>query len=1508
MRLLLTVVSGGAGRDVALDIDPDTPVGALTEQDGSPGDWYLDGARLDPAWTASRAGLVAGIRLGNGAPAPGGGVRYLPGDRRTHWLEVHGVGGPGAGQIWPVGLGCHDIGSVPGAAIDPGGSAVPAHAARLTIDEQGRAWVTTGGAEVRLAVPQPPVPTEPTPAPGYPSRPKQRAADLRSGQGRDHADEPDGSGRRLDGSRRWSPGVDLAVGGSLLRLVQRPAPDAAVTPAVDVPMLDFNRPPRIVPPLLFARRRLPSPPSRPNSRPIPLLMILAPMVMGLAFVFLFRSYFFLLIMALSPVLALANWYTDRRGGRKRYRRDLAEYLRKRGRIMRDLTAAVAEERSARCEASPDPATVLYTAVGPGRRLWERRRRDPDHLVLRVGTMDQPSLIDVEDPARAEPDRQLRWIVPDVPVTVDLVDRRVVGLAGAAETTYATARWLVLQAAALHSPRDLRIHVLTEPAGEDRWSWVRWLPHTRPTEEGVPTARPYTLVGNDPETVANRVGELVSLVAARTKARGSQLGQVLFSEPDVVLVVDGARRLRDVPGMVQLLTDGPAVRVFALCIDAEERLLPEECTAVLRADADGLTVRQTGVPEATGVRPDVVTAQWCERVARAIAPLRDVTPDETAGLPDRSRLLDLLDADPPDSVDLAARWSRQPASTSFVIGSGFDGTVALDLVRDGPHALIAGTTGAGKSELLQSMVVSLAAANRPDELTFVLVDYKGGSAFHSCVRLPHTLGLVTDLDSALVVRALESLGAELRRREEILAGVAVKDLVQYRTMRGRDPSLPAVPRLVLVIDEFATLVREVPDFVPGLVGIAQRGRSLGIHLILATQRPAGVVTTDIRANTNLRVALRVTDPMESTDVIDVPDAAMIPVATPGRALARLAHRSTLPFQTGYVGAVYQGADPDAPQSLPTAPVHRTELPWSRLGRALPPPVEPTRDGTAPDALAATDLDVLVDALEAAAREVGCEQQPSPWLPPLPPVVLLDDLALPQSRTGPGLPPVPYALADLPQQQRQPVLACDLAALGHLYVLGASRSGRSQLLRTLTASLARSLSTADLHLYAVDAAGGSLMVLSELPHCGAVVPRADLERLERLFDRLQGELARRHELLAQHSCAGLDELRAVLPLARRPAHLMLLVDGWDSLAAVLNDHDGGRLLDQFLGLLREGPAAGLHLVMSSERSLLTGRVANLNDHRIMLRMTDRTDYSAIGVNHRRVPEVVPPGRGWQSTDQAEIQIALLDPDPSGPAQVEAIRRIAAKATARDSGVPAHRRPFPVAGLPAAVTFAEAFAQVPDEQRRPLHALLGIGGDAAEPSYVDFTGRQATFLVAGPPGSGRSNTLATLAVSLLAGGTALVILTPRESLLRRLAAHGRVRAIEGPAPDPTQVSAAVEELGGPLVVLVDDVDLLGFANPVEAVLRQVVGTGRDRALGLAYAGTAETLTQSLGGWIAEARRSRQGVLLAPQSAIEGDLVGARVPPGLLRSGSRPGRGHVPDPATGALSTVTIPHTVLR
>ena len=203
------------------------------------------------------------------------------------------------------------------------------------------------------------------------------------------------------------------------------------------------------------------------------------------------------------------------------------------------------------------------------------------------------------------------------------------------------------------------------------------------------------------------------------------------------------------------------------------------------------------------------------------------------------------------------------TTTAVIGEGADGPFSVDLRRDGPHGLVAGTTGSGKSELLQTIIASLAVNNRPDEMNFVLVDYKGGAAFKDCNLLPHTVGMVTDLDGHLTTRALESLGAELRRREHQLAGAGAKDIEDY--LAATAPEDAPLPRLLIVIDEFAALVAELPDFVTGLVDIARRGRSLGVHLILATQRPAGVVSAEIKSNTNLRIALRVTDAGDSADV-------------------------------------------------------------------------------------------------------------------------------------------------------------------------------------------------------------------------------------------------------------------------------------------------------------------------------------------------------------------------------------------------------------------------------------------------------------------------------------------------------------------------------------------------------------------------------------------------------------------------------------------------------------------
>ncbi|WP_369015990.1 FtsK/SpoIIIE domain-containing protein, partial [Actinocrinis puniceicyclus] len=447
--------------------------------------------------------------------------------------------------------------------------------------------------------------------------------------------------------------------------------------------------------------------------------------------------------------------------------------------------------------------------------------------------------------------------------------------------------------------DLGIWVLTDSDAAADWDWARWLPHTRPrTPE-----QPFTLIGNDPRSVARRIAELAALIAARHEALKQSPGARL-GDPELLVLLDGARKLRALPGMLQVLTDGPVVGVYPVCLEGQRGMLPVECQAVVELEPGGsATVTQERAHPVTAVRPDLVSAKWAGRLARALAPIRDISPqeDQTA-IPDSCRLLDLLGLEPPTAQAVAERWARSPASTEALVGAGFDAApFTLDLRQDGPHGLIAGTTGAGKSELLQTLVASLAAANRPDAMTFVLIDYKGGSAFKDCARLPHTVGMVTDLGPALVERALESLGAELRRREHILADAAAKDLEDYTAQRRRTPNLAPLPRLLIVIDEFASLIRELPDFITGLVSIAQRGRSLGIHLILATQRPAGAVSPEIRANTNLRIALRMTDAAESQDVIDTPEAARIPKHLPGRAYARLGHATILPFQAARIAA-------------------------------------------------------------------------------------------------------------------------------------------------------------------------------------------------------------------------------------------------------------------------------------------------------------------------------------------------------------------------------------------------------------------------------------------------------------------------------------------------------------------------------------------------------------------------------------------------------------------------------
>ncbi|MFC8567717.1 FtsK/SpoIIIE domain-containing protein [Streptomyces sp. NPDC057245] len=1545
MKLTITTADAqGSRTDHILDLPPETTTDELAVALSTPR-LYLDGEPLEPGTPLGRAGVRDGALLGLGAPVPPAAEdreARRPSATEPALLELRHVAGPGAGQVWRLGPGLYEVGTdrgclvrlpdiAPEDAAEGHDDGAPAAGTWITVHADGTAsYLLPEDADpercgLRSLTPPPPV----DPETGTPLTDEEPAGREDGGPGGHSAEPappgPDGLPAEpeplppgqvpppQDGSEEWPLWADLALGDHLLRLAPPYAPDAAVKLSADGLTVEYNRPPRITPHLDAENLSLPGPPTPAGPRPFPFMMMMSPLLMGLVMMFLIRSFYFIALIVFTPIMAMGNWLTGRRANRKRHEEELRRYRLRRAALEREMRRATVDEREQRSIASPDPATVRLTARGPGHQLWERRRHHGDYLTLRLGTVARASLKRITDSVRESNHRQVNWRLADVPIGVDLPQLGAIGITGAPRAALALARWHVAQAAVLHSPRDLRIVVLTEEDRAADWAWVRWLPHLRPGRLG-PDKAPVIAIGNDPESTAQRISELYAEIQIRTEAGAAGNG-----EPDILVVMDGAWRLRDVPGTVPILTEGPAVRVYSICLDERERVLPEECAAVITATGNRLTLRSSNVRAVSEIRADLVTPEWCEEVARALAPVRDVTVEGDAGMPAEVELLPLIGQDPPDPAALLVRWLKRPASTVFAIGVGHEGTVALDLAQDGPHGLIGGTTGSGKSELLQTLIASLAVENRPDELVFVLVDYKGGSAFRECAELPHTLGMITDLDGHLVQRALASLDAELRRREEVLAEVGVKDHREYRAKRARDPELAALPRLLLVIDEFATLVRELPEFVPGLISLAQRGRSLGLHLLLATQRPAGSVSNEIRANTNLRIALRVTDRHESQDIINAGGAAGISPATPGRALIRRGDGPPVPFQTAYVGTERPLPQDDeehgAEAVRPAAPhvVRRAEMDWRTLGRpAALPAAGPEAEEEAPSGAGTedppTDLSLLVEALRAATDSLDdFSPQPRPWLPPLDERLVMPEPSRDPEPGGALLPEIPLARYDLPSRQAQVPGTVDLARFGHLYVIGAPRSGRTQVLRTLAGGAALYLASDQVHLYGLDAAGGGLAVLEELPHCGAVVPRQDPERMDRLIRRLVTELTERQALIAEHDVASVAELRTRLPRDQRPPHLVLLIDGWDALTDLLEKYDGGRLNEELFRLLREGVTAGIHVVATSERQLLGSRAGQHNDKRLLLRQTDRTDFAAAGIDRKHVPENVPPGRGWFAPGAVEGQILLLPAPGSAETgdQADALRSIGRRATVRDSGVDGARRPFRVNALPGQVAFQEIVDGMPQEEWRPMRALVGVGGDDTTAMCHDFVRDSPTYLVVGPPRSGRSTALAGMCVSLLMSGTALLVVTPRDSPLRQLAAHGLAVVVSGPDPSGEEIESALEKLAGQqVVVVVDDADLLATGQ-ADRALRRLATSGQERGQALLAAVPAEGLTSM--GWLGVARRGRAGLLLGPRSLTEGEIVGARLGAQHMRPTIVAGRGWTGD-GTGRALAVQVPLTVLQ
>ncbi|HYO86305.1 MAG TPA: FtsK/SpoIIIE domain-containing protein [Dermatophilaceae bacterium] len=1450
-------------------------------------------------------------------------------------MELRVVSGPDAGRCYPLGHGRHDIGRAAGCQVRLADPSLSRRHAVLDVTPDGvrlRDLGSTNGTctilspgKHRASAGSGSVMAQASSAewPG-PTRPLFRVP-ATSSRGDDTLIRSPHPAPTAARGHALGPGAAVRVGDSVLQLCAQPTSRLPTAPTGDG-FLTLTPAPRASADKTECTVRLPR---RVDTGPAPTLSALAlviPLLASAVMAVTLRSAIVLAIGILAPAMTVGHYVSERRRHASAASRQRTEYhvalLHARG----ELAEALALDLAARHRSVPDLADVVATATQRRQRLWERRRTDPDVLRLRLGLGLVTSTVTLveSDGATRQP------LLRDAPVDIDLAGS-VTGLTGPdRQDVLAAARCLLAQAVTWHSPRDLEVWLIVADPGRLRpWAWLTNTPHLR--RDDGPAARRVIVVppGREPPPVAV---QLLADIRARTARRRQGLPGAAQppEETQVLIVVDGPVGLLELPWVHEVAIAGRGVRVGTLWLGDANPGLPGQCTTSVTVTGATLVRRGAGNP--TLVRSDLLGREQAEQVGRALAPLIDAGAPGGGGggggrggggrgggggLPGMIRLPDILAVDlraPGVVRDVLDRWSGLTAPRLDVpIGRSAGGIYCLDLGRDGPHALVAGTTGSGKSELLRTLVASLALANPPDRVTFVLVDYKGGAAFAECADLPHVGGLVTDLDEVSGERALASLRAELARRERVLRQAGVPDVTSHETRSGGHDRLP---RLVVVIDEFRALAEELPQFVDGLVRIAALGRSLGVHLVLATQRPGGIVTADIRANVNVRIALRVRDRVDSCDVVDADDAALLPVGQPGCAVLRCASEDLVQVQTAWVSGRSR------PVSASTIRVQLVDpagsanpSPPARDGGGHVPDTGSRSEGTQPLHDEPTDLARIVSAATNAARLLGLRPAAAPWPPPLPDILDAVDvhscLASP-ARAGldttcatagqvPVEQSVGYAIRDEPDQQRLAPVVWNLRTGGHLGFAGTSHSGRSTAIRTVVAGLAAGSCPARLAVCLLDG-GGELSALTGLPHVRAHADLGDPDALRYVVAALSRHV--RH--------------RSTRPRTDRPL-LLLGVDGWEHVMEALSGYQHGRYADELVTVLRLGPSVGVRAVLSGDRALLLPPVSPLLGERVILRLADPHDQVLAGLPRPWQPTDWPPGRGRCASRGSAVQVAVLGGRPDARAQARASQELAGRLRDGHRGCarPDEDAAVAIGRLPTQVGLND-LTTAPDLPRRPVSPaahqrqtgrlptpmLIGMGGDRPGPVGLDLS--EGGALILGPRGSGRTTAVATIAAVLSRAGVPVTILSASghaplngSSLRVAVLQHADVAGLSARLADQPS-----------LAVLVDDAEMLdpGAEDLLLSHLRRarptpdrgnLTGSDRNGFASVVAAGRSTELASRYHGLIGELRRAGHALVLHPNQH-DAEFLGVALATDMA---SHPGRGLIVSGRTTQRVQVALP-----
>lgn len=1199
-----------------------------------------------------------------------------------------------------------------------------------------------------------------------------------------------------------------------------------------------------------------------------------------------------------------------------------EYLRYLGNVRQVAREAADQQRRALTWHHPDPAALPALAEERS-RVWEYSSSHKNFLHVRYGTCTQPlstelvppqsAPIDQVDPACASALHRLlvvHRLQPDLPASIDLRAFDRIELCGEEDPVRGLARAMICSAATFHSPEHLVVAVLSTERNLIHWDWLKWLPHAQSAQES-------DAVGPK-RIVTTSLEDLAAMLPPDLSDRPRFGADERPATPHILLVTDGATLP---PGNHVVPPDGlHGVTVLDLPTrwdeldDASRLRLQLTSAAPVRQKIPVLAIRVREEPvKALSDQCGLATA---EAFARRLTPLHTVTGDEPADaggeITGPADFMDLLGLGDVHVFEPGSAWRPRPARDRLrvPIGLGDGGSlVHLDIKESaqqgmGPHGLVIGATGSGKSELLRTLVLGLAMTHSPEQLNMVLVDFKGGATFAGMSEMPHVSAVITNLaqELTLVDRMQDALSGEMVRRQELLREAGnVASIRDYEKARAAGEDLAPMPSLFLVVDEFSEMLSAKPEFIDLFVAIGRLGRSLGLHLLLASQRLEEGRLRGLESHLSYRVGLRTFSAGESRAVLGVPDAYELP-PVPGLGYLKPDPTSMLRFKAAYVSGPPSG----------NVRVRRDEgghvqgiLPFtiSEVHTQAPVEIDPEPQPVVQHQGDQTSL--LGVAVERMVGHGPAAHQV--WLPPLdiPDTLdaLMGDLTVdpqlglvsPQWRGVNGM-VVPLGTVDRPREQRRDTLSVNLSgASGHVAVVGGPRSGKSTLLRTIVTSLSLTTTPQESQFFVLDFGGGTFAPLARLPHVSGVGTRSEPDVVRRIMAEVQGVVDRRETYFREQGIDSIETYRSRRAQGQADdgyGDVFLVVDGWSTLRADFDDIEM-----EIQQLSTRGLTFGLHIVTAASRwADFRAAMRDVFGTRLELRLGDAMDSEI----DRKIAQLVPTGRPGRGLVQSRLHflsaLPRIDGNPRPDTVGDGVDDLVARAAAAWTGPTGPKLRL----LPEHIELEAVRNQARRVALPERTLLLGINEKELAPVGLN-PDTEPHLLVFGDGQSGKSSVLRAYVREIMRTRTPkeaqLLVVDYRRSMLgevpdeyllnyltsatqatpvlRDLASYLESR-IPGEAVTPEQLRSRSWWTGAEVFVVVDDYDLVATqqSSPV-AALQPLMAQARDTGLHVAIARRSGGASRALYEPVLQSMRdlAMPGLLLAG-SPDEGPLIGSLKP----------------------------------